>query len=142
MSQKSDVVEKIRDLLKRDSRYRPEAYDFIRQALEFQGQRAQVRGHLSGRDLLEGFRDLAIQRYGPLARMVLEQWGIRRTEDVGEVVFNMVDVGLLSKTETDRREDFAGVYDFRDVFVDRYPWHARGSVDLSKGSADRGGEEA
>jgi uncharacterized repeat protein (TIGR04138 family) len=67
----------------------------------------------------------ALKKYGPMARTVLAHWGIHRTEDFGDIVFNMVEVGLLSKTETDRREDFANAYDFEDVFERQYPWHDR-----------------
>ena len=125
MRQRPELLERIRKIVARDPRYRPEAYDFVRGALDCAGKILGVRGHLTGGQLLEGVRWLAIESYGPMARTVLEHWGVRRTEDIGEIVFNMVDIGLLSRTEGDSREDFSGVFDFADVFERDYPWHGR-----------------
>lgn len=73
--------------------------------------------HIKGQELLEGLRDYALDRYGPLAWVLLQDWGVRRCEDFGEIVFNLVDCGALGKTEDDSREDFAGGYDFETAFV-------------------------
>ena len=75
----------------------------------------------------EGFqvRDLALARYGLMARTVLEHWGIHSTDDLGEIVFAMVDCGVLIKREEDRLEDFRGLYDFEEVFERDYPWAGR-----------------
>jgi len=75
--------------------------------------------HVSGQELCLGLRDWAIKCFGPLARTVLESWGIRRTEDFGKIVFALVDVGLLRKTDEDNQEDFRGVFDFDDAFGQR-----------------------
>jgi len=125
MSGDAELLERIRDLVNRDRRYRPEAYDFVRHALDHAARLLDVPGHLTGPQLLEGVRDLAILRYGPMAGPVLEHWGLRSTEDVGEIVFNLIDIGVLSKTESDAREDFANGFDFADAFRARYPWHDR-----------------
>ncbi|NUN53584.1 MAG: hypothetical protein HUU06_12475, partial [Planctomycetaceae bacterium] len=74
--------------------------------------------NVTGRDLLEGFRDLALDRFGALAREVLRVWGITRTGDVGAVVFNMVEAGLLQKTASDSPEDYHEVFDF-EAALDR-----------------------
>ena len=107
----------LRDLVARDPRYRPDAYRFVFEALDYTlkhlGRKA---GHVSGRELLEGLRDCALEQFGGLAGLVFEQWGVRATQDFGEIVFNLVEAGLMGKTETDSREDFRDVYDFRDVF--------------------------
>jgi uncharacterized repeat protein (TIGR04138 family) len=71
---------------------------------------------VSGHELLEGIRLYALQQFGPMARTVLEDWGIRACEDFGEIVFNMVEHKILSKTDDDSREHFKGGYDFRDAF--------------------------
>ena len=71
-------------------------------------------------------RDLAIARFGLLARVVLEHWGVHSTEDIGEIVFLLVDHGVLTKEDTDRREDFADVFSFEEVFESEYPWGAPG----------------
>ena len=73
--------------------------------------------HVTGKDLLEGIRRYALDQFGPMVPTVLGEWGITKCEDVGEIVFNMVDSNLLAKTETDTREDFKGLYDFEDAFA-------------------------
>jgi len=107
---------KISELLIRDDRYSREAYRFVQEGLEFTVQRRGRRGHVSGKELLEGIRDLARDRFGLMARTVLNQWGVHATADVGEIVFNLVDAQVMSKQDSDTREDFANVYDFEEVF--------------------------
>lgn len=106
----------------RESRYDERAYLFVLAALELVQQRLPERRHLSGRELAQGCRDLAIQRYGVLARTVLEHWGIRSTMDIGEIVFALVDTGFLMSQPQDTKEDFAEVFDFHEAFDRAYPW--------------------
>jgi len=106
----------------REPRYHEHAYLFVLSALEFCQSRLTARRHLSGRELLDGCRGLAIERYGLLARTVLEYWGIRETSDFGDVVFALVDLGLLQSEPNDTKEEFADVYDFEDAFDRDYPW--------------------
>jgi uncharacterized repeat protein (TIGR04138 family) len=106
----------------RESRYDERAYLFVLAALEFVQQRLPQRRHLTGPELAEGCRDLALARYGVLARTVLEHWGIRSTADFGEVVFALVDTGLLMSQPHDSKDDFIGVYDFHEAFDRAYPW--------------------
>ncbi len=103
-------------ILGRDSRYPMEAYRFIYEALDHTIQRLGERRHVSGRELLDGIRDFARAQFGPLARMVFDCWNIRRTEDFGELVFNLVEADLMRKTETDSREDFKDGFDFEEAF--------------------------
>ncbi len=109
-------------IVERDPRYARDAYLFIvREALEYthrmvsKGSKGAPR-HVTGQQLLEGIRACALEQYGPLAMMVLDEWGVRNCEDFGEIVFNLVDSGLLGKTEQDSRADFRGGYDFHDAF--------------------------
>lgn len=105
----------------RDPRYQREAYLFVREALDHtqkmvaQNRRGRI-SHVTGQQLLEGARDYAASQFGPMAMLVLEEWGITKCQDFGEIVFNMVDIGLLSKTETDSRADFDKGYDFYEAF--------------------------
>ena len=78
--------------------------------------------HVNGGELLDGIRDLALNRFGPMAKTVFQQWGVERTEDFGEIVFQLVEQGLLGKTEADKRSDFARGYDFDDTFVRDFDW--------------------
>ena len=106
----------------RERRFDERAYLFVLAALEYHQARLTERRHISGRELAEACRDLAIERYGVLARIVLEHWGIRSSADIGDVVFTLVDLELLMSQSTDSREEFADVYDFDRVFDSEYPW--------------------
>ncbi len=106
----------------REPRFHERGYLFVLAALEYAQARRSERRHISGADLARAVRDLAIERFGVLAREVLEYWGIRRTEDVGDVVFALVDLELLAAQPNDTRDDFAGVYDFDVAFARDYPW--------------------
>lgn len=114
----------MKDLRERNPRYQETAYVFLLSALHFVLQRMDVPRHISGRELAEGVRDLAIDRFGPMARTVLEHWGICSTRDVGEIVFALVECGILIKEEEDDVRDFADVFDFEEVFERTYPWGA------------------
>ena len=109
--QAANFEETIELLLTRDPRYRREAYLFVREALDYTQKTIVQSGqeglrHVTGQELLAGIRSCAVEAFGPMALMVLEDWGVRRCEDFGEIVFNMIECGLLSKTDKDSREDF------------------------------------
>jgi len=106
----------------REPRFHEHAYLFVLAALEFCQTRLEERRHITGRELAESCRALALDRYGVMARMVLEHWGVRCTADVGDIVFTLVDTGLLLSQPNDSREDFVGVFDFEDAFERDYPW--------------------
>ncbi|MBI4601524.1 MAG: hypothetical protein HY721_06125 [Planctomycetes bacterium] len=115
------AAEKFRNLLAADGRYDAEAYNFIYEALDWTLKkvvRADRRGnqHVTGKELLEGIRQYALEQYGCLARMVLENWGVYATEDFGEIVFNLVEFDLMGRQESDSKEDFREVYDFSEAF--------------------------
>jgi uncharacterized repeat protein (TIGR04138 family) len=108
-----------------DPRYPIHAYAFVFEALEYTKnlkKRAQARTrsrrrtpssrHVTGRELCEGVRIMALSHYGMMAITVLNQWGIRQTSDLGEIVFNLIASGDLEKSPTDSRADFDHVYDF------------------------------
>lgn len=108
----------------RERRYDERAYLFVLAALEFCQQRLEERRHITGQELAEGCRDLALERFGVMSRLVLEHWGIRSTEDIGHIVFALVDLGLLLSQATDTIEDFTRVFDFDQAFERDYPWCA------------------
>ncbi len=136
---KLNFNEALAELLCRDARYAEDAYFFMREALDFTIKQLDkpVEGpgrHVSGQELLEGIRQFALKEYGPMALRVLHTWGIRRTEDFGEMVFNMVGSGILGKTDEDRKEDFAGGYDFETAFIKPYrARHAQGPMARATG---------
>lgn len=127
--------ELLSEILRRDSRYAREAYIFVSESLGFTVQRLGRSGHVTGRELCEGLADYARQQFGRLARTVVESWGVRRSEDVGEIVFRMVEAGLLRKTEEDRREDFAGVMRFDKTFDRGFQLHLKAGEADEQGSA-------
>jgi uncharacterized repeat protein (TIGR04138 family) len=114
------VQNPLEQAIAKDPRYKAEAYVFVHDALDHTWQRLDQRRHITGRELLDGMKDLALKRYGPMAKAVLNSWGVKTTDDIGAIVFNLVNAGILSKTEEDRIEDFHDVYDFDDVFVQSY----------------------
>lgn len=108
----------------RETRFHEHAYLFVLAALEFQQGRMTERRHIDGRELASAVRDLALEKFGVMARLVLEHWGVRATADVGDIVFTMVDLGLLMSQPTDSRLDFVDVYEFDQAFEQAYPWSA------------------
>jgi uncharacterized repeat protein (TIGR04138 family) len=123
----NEVVEQIID---RDPRYEKEAYIFLKEALEFtikQKKRGKTEAgsHVNAGELLDGFRQLALKEFGPMVITVLEYWGVRGSNDVGEMVFNLIGAGVFGKTESDSVQDFQGALDFRTAFV--APFEPRGS---------------
>jgi uncharacterized repeat protein (TIGR04138 family) len=116
------------EVVRNDPRYAYEAYEFVFYALHHtqkllghEQAAAAERGqppragdphhHVTGPELLEGIRDLALREFGRMARTVFRLWGIERTDDFGEIVFNLIEAGMMSKTDQDSRADFRGVYD-------------------------------
>lgn len=108
----------------REPRFHEHAYLFVLAALEFEQARLATRRHVNGRELAAAVRDLALEKFGVMARLVLEHWGVRATADVGDIVFAMVDLGLLMSQPNDSRLDFVDVYEFDEVFEQAYPWSA------------------
>lgn len=127
-------------------KYHPDAYRFVDQALRFtqrrlgrtpdsldQGQAQDLNeesAHISGPELLDGVRELAIQEFGLLTITVLRSWGIRTTDDFGRIVFDFIERGAMRKTDRDQLADFFDVYDFEEVFDRDY------QIDLSETFSD------
>jgi len=111
-----NFYKKIEEITVKDKRYKPDAYEFVMRALWFTQKRLKKQGHISGKELLHGIKDFVLDQYGPMSKAVLQFWGIGSTDDFGEIVFNMVESGLLNKTDADSREDFKNVYNFNEVF--------------------------
>ncbi len=117
-----DFNEIVRTIRKDDPRYARGAYYFLRQALDFTLKEMRTRGeldqsnHLSGQQLLKGIRLFAVDQYGPMARSVLQYWGVNSCRDFGNIVFNLVGCRVLGKTDSDSLEDFDDGYDFNVAF--------------------------
>src|SRR5688572_8917301 len=115
-----NVIDRLR---RRYPSYHETAYLFILSALHYTIEKLGEPRHISGPELAEGCRDLALERWGLMARSVLEYWGITSTRDLGEIVFALVDLGVLVKQDDDSIGSFDGVYEFAEVFEIAYRWH-------------------
>ena len=108
--------ESIANILKRDARFDAQAYFFLKEALDFTLKRiaedneGQAR-HVSGPELLAGFRDCALEQFGPMASTLMAEWGVHRGEDVGDMVFHLIEEQVFGKQESDSHQDFADVLD-------------------------------
>ena len=141
-------MQAMRSLLREDARFKMEAYQFIREALQFAGRRKSDMGeesakvgvetksveaggeqnvgggaaaiddprHVTGGQLCHACRDYALDQFGALAPLVLGSWGIESTSDLGELVYNLIRIGQMRKSDSDRREDFNDVFDFETAF--------------------------
>lgn len=127
----SFINTKLMDVVRRDRRYAYEAYEFVFLALEHtqkmlgreldeNADPSEARHHVSGRQLVEGIREYALQEFGLMARVVFHMWGVRKTDDFGEIVFNLIEADLMSKTSDDTRADFRDVFDLDDALVNGF----------------------
>jgi len=118
--------EKMQEISEQSNLYHPDAYRFVFDSLDYVvyslGRYHKPAGnrHVSVKELLDGVKEFALAQFGPLSRVVLEHWGISSTADIGEIVFCLVEGGLLNKQESDNRADFENGFDFREAFEESY----------------------
>ena len=120
--QKNDFHDAVEEVLKSNSNYSADAYYFLQEVLlqAVEKQRKLSGGenkHVSGFELLESFRERMLKQFGPMSMTLLGEWGVSCTEDVGKMVFNLIEVGAFGKSKQDEEKDFVEVYDFEEVFV-------------------------
>lgn len=117
----------IENILQREKRFEAGAYFLLKEALDFTLKRTREEGgeerHVSGKELILGFRDYALQEFGPMAHTLLREWGVHACSDVGDMVFELIDEGMFGKQDSDTREDFRDHYDFEEAF--QLPFHPR-----------------
>ena len=124
--QKQDVERVITGIVRKDQRYALGAYHFVRNALDFtikagRGPAAtKEERHVNGRELLEGLRQYTLREFGPMSKFILNEWGVASCHDFGEIVFNLVQHGVLGKSDSDKQEDFTETYTFDDAFIKPY----------------------
>lgn len=106
----------------REQRFDERAYLFVLASLEYCQTRLTERRHITGPELANACREVAMQQFGVMARLVLDHWGVKSTSDIGDIVFTLVDLGLLISQPQDSRDDFLGVFDFAESFEREYPW--------------------
>ncbi len=112
-------------ILKRDKRFDPHAYFFLKDALDFTLKRiAESNGgqarHVSGPELLAGCRDYALEQFGPMASTLMNEWSIRKCQDLGDMVFHLIEEQVFGKQESDKKEDFSEVFDFQASLIDPF----------------------
>ena len=120
-----DFAEIVSLICKEDPRFDRKAYDFVRLGLDHavkelrkkDAVRAEKSRHVTGAELLDGLRVYALDQFGPLTKTVLNAWGVTRCTHFGDIVFNLIEYHVFSKTESDQREDFSDIYDFESAFV-------------------------
>ncbi len=148
-------------VLAKDTRYHRDAYQFLREALDYTQKKAgkeyrvpsearetsvldetkavvpkeEEQKHVSGQELLEGIRDYALNEFGPMVMTVFEEWGIRSCKDFGEMVFLLVDHRILRKTDKDSHADFENGYDFHEAFRKPYLPKAKADAKLEEPKA-------
>ncbi|MBK8976858.1 MAG: hypothetical protein IPM29_13145 [Planctomycetes bacterium] len=126
MTASDGIDERIQALRRRDRRFARDAYDFVLEALDHtlvhlgKDRLTGEERHVGGRELLDGIREFGAQQFGPMAPLVFRRWGVRSTDDFGEIVFNLIDIGLLSRRADDSRLDFADAYDFDLAFAELF----------------------
>ena len=116
MAEEQDPQEILDRIIEVDNRYPRRAYLFIMEAVSYTVENLDARRHITGRELSLGIRDFAIDKFGIAAKLVFEGRNITKTRDFGDIVFNLVNEGLLRKTEEDAIEDFDELYDFTSAF--------------------------
>lgn len=125
---KYNMQDKIREITKKDPRYSFQAYRFVFEALDYTAKNlgknlnssCEGERHVSGQQLLEGIRKYAMKEMGYMAYTVWELWGIKHDEDFGEIVFNLVESGLMGKTDSDSKQDFKAACDFKTFFENNF----------------------
>lgn len=119
--QKTGFTEALEQVVAADPRFDREAYLFLQDALDFtmksrKKQKTELSRHVTGQELLEGIRAYALREYGPMVLTVFETWGLHKCDDFGDMVFNLIRIGIFGKTDSDRIEDFRNGYDFVEAF--------------------------
>ncbi len=151
--QKADLSDCLEALVRSDPRFEKEAYLFVRDALDFTlksgrpaGQKGQKRAgakeelterHVTGQQLVQGARALALAEWGPMAITVLAHWGIHSTADIGAIVYNLIEARIFGRNERDSLADFDGAYSFHEAFVLPYQPTGQGAAASGDGSVAR-----
>ncbi len=111
----------IEEIARAAGQYSPTAFKFVYEGLGYTVQKiAKEPRHVTGQTLCEGLRQMALEKYGRLALLVLNSWGLRTTRDFGEIVYALIDHEWMSAQPTDTIDDFNAVYDFNAAFRDQF----------------------
>jgi len=115
------MKKRIEEIAAEDGRYKPAAFNFVLEGLDYTIKNLTKQpGHVSGQTLCEGLKRLALEKWGRLAMLVLNSWGIKSTRDFGEIVYLMIENEWMSAQPGDKIDDFNDLYDFKAVFKDNF----------------------
>jgi len=110
----------VKEIYTLDPRFNPDSYHFLKEALDYTVsaiiEKEKKPRHVNGAELMHGFRDFALKEFGPMTKPLLKEWGITKTRDVGDMVFNLIQVEIFSKEEGDSPSDFDRIYSFKEAF--------------------------
>ncbi len=111
----------VQNIVARDKRFDPQSYFLLKDALDFTLKRTREQNqgrerHVTGEELLRGFRDHVVHEFGPMGHTILCEWGVRSCRDVGDMVFNLIEEGMFGKQDSDTKDDFRDIYDFDEAF--------------------------
>jgi uncharacterized repeat protein (TIGR04138 family) len=120
MGRDADFWQAVEQIREKDSRFKPQAYALVMESLDFTVRRLGERRHVSASELLHGLCSHAKERYGLLAYAVIGSWGIATAKDVGLIVYQLIDAGVLAKKESDRLEEFDAGWDLKDALESGY----------------------
>ena len=122
--QTSGFEEAVEKVVERDPRYHPDAYLLLRDALDYTLNKVKKREkqtrHVTGKELCLGFRDYLLGQFGPMSMTLCREWGIGTCQDIGEMVFNLIEAQMFGRTDNDSKADFVGHYTFEEAFIGPY----------------------
>lgn len=142
MEEKTTFDDAVKRIAGRSGPYRADGYHFLREALDYtvttlRKEELPEHRHVSGEELLGGLVEYALKEFGPMAVSVLDSWGIRSGDDIGKMVFQLIEEGAFGRSEDDSPSDFSGVLDLRTELL--APYRPTGRVRL--GRRDLGDQE-
>ena len=105
------------DIVAKDDRYDGRAYALLMDVVHYLGMEGN---HMSAQDIMDEFKETALDQFGPLTYRVLTEWGLKSCEDLGEMMFNLAEFHRVKRDENDTPEGFVGGYDFREAFLGPY----------------------
>ena len=115
------MKESFEKITNESGRFCPQALKFVYEGLSYTANQKDAESkHVSGQKLCEGLREMALEKWGRLAMLVLNSWGVKNTRDFGEIVFCLIKHKWMSAQPTDSIDDFDDVYDFKTVFKDQF----------------------
>lgn len=111
----------VEQIAKEDGRYSYQAVKFVQEGLSHTARKITTEPkHVSGQTLCEGLKKLALKKWGRLAMLVLNTWGVSTTRDFGQIVYLLVKHNWMTAQPTDSIDDFNDVYDFKTAFKDQF----------------------